>query len=94
MTDKHILTLIDKLSWTFAKTYASTSPHEYAVVKPDHPLRAEVVRFMKHIFQNGEKELYAGRTYHVYRIGGRNYWSMAKSEDTISDDNYILNRSV
>ena len=94
MTEQSIRRLIASLNWIFAKTYAKKSPHEYAVCKPDEPYRAEVVAFMKHIFDYGKIELYFGHPFTVFTFEGRKYWCMAKSKSEISDDNYILNRSV
>ena len=94
MTDKEITQLIASLKWTFAKTYAKKSPHEYAICKTNEQHRDEVVRFMKHIFDKGETEWYYGHPFTVYRFDGRKYWCMAKSKEVISDDNYVLNRSM
>ncbi len=94
MNETEIRTLIANLTWTFAKTYAKKSPHEYAVVKVGQAYRDEVVEFMKYIFEHGEKELYFGKPFIVYRIDGRKYWSMARSKDNISGNNYVLNRSM
>ena len=94
MTDSEIKQLIASLKWTFAKTYAKKSPHEYAICKAGEPHRDEVVYFMRHIFDNGETELYYGHPFTVYRFDGRKYWCMAKSKEEISDDNYVLNRSM
>ena len=93
MTDEAVLALIDRLKWTFAKTYAQTSPHEYAVVRAGDPLREEFLAFMRHIFDKGYVELYYGHPFVVYKIGGRKYWSMAESREKISDDNYLINRT-
>jgi hypothetical protein len=94
MTEQDIRQLIATLKWTFAKTYANKSPHEYVVCKVGEPYRNEVVEFMKYIFDHGETELYFSKPFTVYKIDGRKYWCMAKSKDEISDDNYILNRSM
>ncbi len=80
--------------WVRAKTYEKTSPHEYTVIKAGHPLRERAVRFMEYIFDNGEVEYYYGHPFTVCFIGGRKYWCMAKSKEEISDDNFIINRSL
>jgi hypothetical protein len=92
--DNTARTLIANLNWTFAKTYADKSPHEYAVVKVGDPHRDEVVAFMGYIFDHGETEMYFKKPFVVYKLDGRKYWSMAESKAAISNDNYILNRSM
>lgn len=94
MSEQQIRELIAQLERVFAKTYADKSPHEYAVVKPGHPQREATVAFMDYILTHGEKELYFGHPFIVFKIDGRKYWSMAKSSDDIDDGNYILNRSM
>ena len=86
--------LISNLKWTFAKTYAKTSPHEYSVVKVGDPYRDEVVSFMKFIFDEGYEEKYYGHPFMVYKLDDRKYWSMAKKKEEINDDNYIINRTA
>lgn len=94
MTDDAIRKLIAELEWTFAKTYAKKSPHEYAVCKAGSPHHNDAVQFMKHIFKHGETELYYDHPFRVYRIDGRKYWTMAKAFDDITDDDYLINRSM
>ena len=94
MDDAAARSLIDNLEWTFAKTYADTSPHEYAIVRASDPHRKEVVAFMRYIFEHGKTELYYGKPFTVYKLDGRKYWSMATDKDHITDDNYVLNRSM
>lgn len=85
---------IESTNWTRAKTYEQTSPHEYTVIKVDHPLREQAVAFMNYIFDNGIEELYFGHPFTVCYIKDRKYWCIAKSKAEISDDNYIINRTV
>lgn len=95
MNDDKIRKLISNLSWTFAKTYADKSPHEYAIIKPGDEHRDEVVEFMKYIFDHGELRPYFGHPFMVYKIDGRIYWSIEGTDkDKITDEDYILNRSL
>ncbi len=72
---------VDEPSWTFAKTYAKTWPHEYIVrERVDEELFLSLVR---HIREHG----YDGRFYHkpitYFDEDGRVYWTMgAPIEDT------------
>lgn len=70
---------VDATPWTFAKTYASTWPHEYIVRTPEN---AEMMLALaRHIFENGV----AGRFYHQVRRyhheGGKVYWSMDRTPE-------------
>lgn len=85
---------ISSAEWTRAKTYEKTSPHEYAVIRVGHPLREQAVDFMNYIFDHGIEELYFGHPFIVCYLGDRKYWVMAKSKEEITDDTYIINRTV
>ena len=67
-------TFVDETSWTFAKTYAKTWPHEYIVRdRVDKELFLSVVQ---HIREHG----YEGNFYHkpitYFDEDGRVYWTM------------------
>jgi len=95
MSQEDIRKLISTLTWTFAKTYADKSPHEYAIVKKGDKYRDEAVEFMKYIFDHGELRTYFGHPFMVYKIDRRIYWSIEGTEkDKLTDDDYILNRSL
>ena len=94
MSDGEIRQLISKLKWTFAKTYADKSPHEYAIVKPGNQYRDEMLKFVCHIFKHGEVEMYYTTPFVVLKIDGRKYWTVAGEDEDLSDENYILNRSL
>ena len=95
MKDADIRALIDSLTWTFAKTYADKSPHEYAIVKIGDKHRDEVVEFMKHIFDHGELRPYFGHPFMVYKIDGRIYWSIEGTDkEKLTEEDCILNRSL
>jgi len=94
MTEDDVRKFIASSTWTFAKTYADKSPHEYTVIKVNNPLRTDFMRFIGFIFDNGEEEKYFGHPFMVYRIDGRKYWSMVKDKNNIPDDEELINRSI
>lgn len=94
MDEEKALELVNKLEWHFAKTYATSAPHEYAVVKVGDKYRGEVVALMKYIFKNGVVEYFYDKPFTVYYLGDRKYWSMAKDEKHITEETFILNRTV
>ena len=94
MDEKRAKEFVDSATWTRAKTYEKTSPHEYTVIKVGHPLRNEAVQFMNYIFDNGVEELYFGHPFTVCYFGDRKYWCMVKNKEEISDDTYVINRTV
>lgn len=94
MDEKQAKEFIKNTTWMRAKTFEKTSPHEYTIVKTDHPLRKQAVDFMNYIFDHGVVEPYYGRPFTVCYIGDRKYWCMSQSKAEISDDNYIINRTV
>ena len=88
MTDEGILDFIEKSNWIFAKTYAKFAPHEYALKK--HCDEQKFMEFVRHIREFGKDELFMGRSYRYYDIGGRKYWTMdADVEATI-----LINRTI
>lgn len=92
MNDEYAIELANKTKWTFAKTYADKSPHEYIVIKIDTPNRDELNSFVDFIKTNGETELYYGRPFTVYKVGGHKYWYAYTTNDHTTPD--ILNRSL
>jgi hypothetical protein len=74
-------TFVDDTSWTFAKTYAKTWPHEYIVC--DRADEGLFLSFVRHIREHG----YEGSFYHkpitYFDEDGRVYWTMgAPIEET------------
>jgi len=92
MSNDEILSLIPKLNWTFAKTYANKSPHEYVILRPDTKHRDEIAKFIDFIKNNGEDELYYGHPFKVFKIDGRKYWYAYQTDNYTTPD--ILNRST
>ena len=70
---------VDDEPWTFAKTYASTWPHEYIV--RDRVDEESFVRLVEHIRAHG----YEGRFYRkritYYEEDGLVYWTMGAPVD-------------
>lgn len=65
---------IDGCTWTFAKTYASTWPHEYIVQeKVDNDLFLELA---KHIDTFGHEEYFYKKKMTYFDYNGRVYWHM------------------
>ncbi len=82
----HIKSFVDEETWTFAKTYAHTWPHEYLV--RDRVADELFVQLVEHIRAYG----YEGRFYHLrityFDEDGLVYWTMgAPVEETV-----IVNR--
>ena len=61
-------------SWTFAKTYAKTWPHEYIVRTPENaPM---ILALACHIFEHGTEERFYSQIRKYHHEGGKVYWSM------------------
>ena len=69
-----VLTFVRTISWRFAKTYASTWPHEYVVRTPENA--AVLLRLARHIFEHGVDERFYGHTHRYHHEEGNVYWSM------------------
>ena len=77
----------NSLEYRFAKTYSTTSPHEYCWA--ENPVVLEKVQALnKYIQEHGEKENFYGTMFDVYFADGHKYWSMEYWANT-----QILNRN-
>lgn len=92
-TEDDFRKFVDSFDWTFAKTFAQTSPHEYIIVKPNHPRRQEYLAALRFLFANGVKEKYYDKSYDRYILDGRKYWSMEPSWEEVDDETIVLNRT-
>ncbi|HSW00638.1 MAG TPA: hypothetical protein VLI39_10730 [Sedimentisphaerales bacterium] len=64
---------VETATWTFAKTYAATWPHEYvARTQENAPILLALAR---HIFEHGTEERFYSRVFKYYHEGGKIYWS-------------------
>jgi hypothetical protein len=65
---------VESVTWTFAKTYATTWPHEYIVRMP------ETARLMlalaHHIFEYGVEGRLYSKVFKYHHDGGKVYWCM------------------
>ena len=90
MTKEEFIKFVESWDWTFSKTYAKKSPHEYIVCKANHPRRAEYEKAVQFIRENGEPEKYFRATFTVYKVNGHKYWTGNKP----MSGEWILNRSL
>ena len=88
--DENIERFIDSANWVFAKTYAKTAPHEYAVRGKNPFLEEEFVYFVKFIREHGYKERFWSQKYTYYDVGEYKYWTMGNP----IDETTIINRAV
>ena len=69
-----IISFIENSTWTFAKTYAKTWPHEYIVQeKVDNDL---FLKLAQHIDTFGYKEYFYKNKMTYFDYDGRVYWHM------------------
>lgn len=81
-----IRTFIDNTPWTFAKTYASTWPHEYIVAADAN--RDVLVALARHIFAHGVDGRFYAQVRKYHHEGGKVYWSM----DDSPEETTLINR--
>ena len=81
-----LLAFVESVTWTFAKTYAATWPHEYIVRdRVDHEL---FVKLVEHIRANGYEGSFYRRRITYFDHDGRVYWTMGAP----IDETTIVNR--
>ena len=90
MTSEEFLEFVNSWQWTFAKSYAKKSPHEYINCTAYHSRREDFERAVTFIRENGEAEMYYRKEFTVYKIGGHKYWTMGAPMSVTR----ILNRSL
>ncbi|MGL4943913.1 MAG: hypothetical protein ACRC46_12070 [Thermoguttaceae bacterium] len=74
-TEADFLDWVGRTTWTFAKTYAETAPHEYAVLgKPNTELRDLYMATM-FILRNGFVQMFYNTPFMSYEVANRRYWS-------------------
>ena len=68
---------IERETWTFAKTYAETAPHEYAVVGAKNPNTKliDLYKATMFIMRNGFVQMYYQCPFCAYEVGNRRYWT-------------------
>lgn len=77
---------VDSATWTSAKTYAATWPHEYIVSKPEN---AEMLLALaRHIFDHGVDGRFYSQIRKYHHENGKAYWSM----DDTPESTTLVNR--
>ena len=77
---------VESTSWRFAKTYASTWPHEYVVRTPENaPMLLAIAR---HIFEHGTDGRFYSQVRKYHHEGGKVYWTM----DSTVEATELVNR--
>lgn len=82
----HVRTFADSTPWRFAKTYATTWPHEYVVQTPDNALM--ILALARHIAENGTDGQFYSQTRKYHHEGGKVYWFMDPTPETTT----LINR--
>lgn len=76
-TEERITMFISSVTWTFAKTYAETSPHEYLILhKCPEEFKEDWLWFVQHIKENGYIEYYFKTPFTYLNVGEHKYWAM------------------
>jgi hypothetical protein len=77
---------VETTAWTFAKTYATTWPHEYLV--RDERNAPMVLAIARHIFEHGVEARFYHQVRKYHHEGGKVYWSM----DDTPEETELINR--
>ncbi|MEO5588632.1 MAG: hypothetical protein ABIS03_03520 [Gemmatimonadaceae bacterium] len=77
---------VESARWTFAKTYATTWPHEYVVLTNENA--GMIVELARHVVDHGTDGPFYAETHRYYHEGGKVYWSMDPSPETTT----LINR--
>ena len=84
--DDDVRRFVDSTAWTFARTYASTWPHEYVVRNAENaPMMLALAR---HIFEHGTDGRFYSQVRKYHHEGGKVYWSM----DDTPEATTLINR--
>src|SRR3972149_11048997 len=75
---------VESTRWTFAKTYATTWPHEYVVRTPEN--ERMIIALARHIIERGVEGRFYAQVRKFHHEGGKVYWSMA---NTLEDADLI-----
>jgi hypothetical protein len=77
---------VESTSWTIAKTYAATWPHEYVVRSPENA--AMLTALARHVFQHGTDGRFYSQVRKYHHEGGKVYWSMDRTPEATT----LINR--
>lgn len=83
---REVREFVESTSWTSAKTYATTWPHEYIVRTPDNAQM--LLRLATHIFEHGVAGRFYSEERRYHHESGKVYWSM----DPTPEDTDLVNR--
>jgi hypothetical protein len=75
-----VRSFVESTAWRFAKTYATTWPHEYVVRTADNA--AMILALARHIFEHGVDGRFYGDVRKYHHEGGKVYWSMDRTPET------------
>jgi hypothetical protein len=81
-----VRSFIDATPWRFAKTYATTWPHEYVVRNPENATM--ILALARHIFEHGVEGRFYSQLRKYHHEGGKVYWSMADTPEAAT----LINR--
>ena len=77
---------VEATPWRFAKTYATTWPHEYVVQNAENaPM---ILALARHIFERGTEGRFFSQIRKYHHEGGKVYWSM----DATPEGTGLINR--
>ena len=77
---------VESTPWRFAKTYATTWPHEYVVRTPENA--AMMLALARHIFDHGTDGRFYSQVRKYHHEGGKVYWCM----DPTPESTGLVNR--
>lgn len=77
---------VESATWTFAKTYAATWPHEYVVRSSENT--PQMLALAKHIFEHGVDGRFYSQVRKYHHEDGKVYWSM----DPTAEETTLVNR--
>lgn len=74
-TETDFIDWTNRTTWTFAKTYAETAPHEYAVLGKPNTELVDLYKATMFILRNGYVEMFYQTPFMSYTVKNRRYWS-------------------
>ena len=77
---------VESTTWTFAKTYAATWPHEYVVRNSQNA--PVILALAQHIFEHGTDGRFYSQVRKYHHEDGKVYWSM----DSTPEGTTLVNR--
>ena len=75
-----VRSFVESTTWTFAKTYAQTWPHEYVVRTPANA--QTLLTLARHIFEHGTDESFYAHVRKYHHEHGKVYWAMDPTPET------------